>query len=570
MRGKTWKLAAVTLGLGISAAAAVYAQTPGWNLTGEGWRYLSAEGQYQAAGWFQDTDRRWYHFDQNGIMQTGWFQDTNGVWYFLAPDTGAMQTGWHQDPDGKWYFLSYSGAMQTGLIKVDENVYFMEPSGALFTGDKEIGGTTYNFGLNGTTNGRPSVPATATYGGNGNQSLSDGGDSKKPGTSQVSKLKTAGTVEELNNYAKAGFTNLKYRTTAGGEVTLSEAGDVDYSKITLTVDAPNQTINNTVKFKQVTIEAVKPNTWKEYAGNKLILKSDARIVNDSEGTMVNVAKEGIQVRLEGSLTSLNITASGSSVIADTSVTATVSANAVLIVNDSANSSVNITEPVTVEIKSSDPDGQGALPITTTARATVKTAIPADITAKQAITLVITHSAAAREGVTVQSADSSSDASVTETKITNVSSVSNPKVEVGKSDGTKVPAKVESETKTTETSVKEGIKEAVAQANNSPYIGASINTDTDTITVTINQPGASLVNALPTARTILNIFKSVDGVEYISVNDEQVTNDEEMIRVAREVFHFDGSTKLENVKGNYEVQVEYKGGSAPLTYTVVIQ
>lgn len=79
-----------------------------------------------------------------------------------------------------------------------------------------------------------------------------------------------------------------------------------------------------------------------------------------------------------------------------------------------------------------------------------------------------------------------------------------------------------------------------------------------------------MNALPTARTILNIFKSVDGVEYISVNDEQVTNDEEMIRVAREVFHFDGSTKLENVKGNYEVQVEYKDGSAPLTYTVVIQ
>ena len=45
MKGKTWKLAAVTLGLGISAAAAVYAQTPGWNLTGAGWRSLSAEGQ---------------------------------------------------------------------------------------------------------------------------------------------------------------------------------------------------------------------------------------------------------------------------------------------------------------------------------------------------------------------------------------------------------------------------------------------------------------------------------------------------------------------------------------------
>ena len=128
MRGKTWKLAAVTLGLSISAAAAVYAQTPGWSLTGEGWRYMSVEGQYQAARWFQDTDGRWYHFDQSGIMQTGWFQDGSGLWYFLATDTGAMKTGWHQDPDGKWYFLAYSGAMQTGLIKVDQKVYYMEPS----------------------------------------------------------------------------------------------------------------------------------------------------------------------------------------------------------------------------------------------------------------------------------------------------------------------------------------------------------------------------------------------------------------------------------------------------------
>ena len=56
MKGKTWKLAAVTLGLGISAAAAVYAQTLGFNLTVDGWRYLSADGQYQAAGWVEDND----------------------------------------------------------------------------------------------------------------------------------------------------------------------------------------------------------------------------------------------------------------------------------------------------------------------------------------------------------------------------------------------------------------------------------------------------------------------------------------------------------------------------------
>jgi hypothetical protein len=180
MRGKTWKLAAVTLGLSISAAAAVYAQTPGWSLTGEGWRYMSVEGQYQAARWFQDTDGRWYHFDQSGIMQTGWFQDGSGLWYFLATDTGAMKTGWHQDPDGKWYFLAYSGAMQTGLIKVDQKVYYMEPSGALFTGDKEINGVIYHFTENGTVGSVPPVPTAQVWSANGNQtSGSDSSSSRE-------------------------------------------------------------------------------------------------------------------------------------------------------------------------------------------------------------------------------------------------------------------------------------------------------------------------------------------------------------------------------------------------------
>lgn len=189
MMGKTWKLAAITLGLSISAAAAVCAQTPGWNLTGEGWRHMSAKGQYQAAAWFQDTDGRWYHFDQNGIMQTGWFQDTNGVWYFLAPDTGAMQTGWHQEPDGKWYFLSYSGAMQNGLIKVDQKVYFMDPSGALFTGDKEIGGVVYHFTENGTVGPMPSVESSQVWSGNGNQTSSSDSSSSKE------KIRVRGVVQ---------------------------------------------------------------------------------------------------------------------------------------------------------------------------------------------------------------------------------------------------------------------------------------------------------------------------------------------------------------------------------------
>ena len=67
--------------------------------------------------------------------------------------------------------------MQTGLIKVDNAVYYMDESGALFLGDKTINGQTYTFGLYGTTNGTPAVGSTRTYGGNGNQSLPGGGGS---------------------------------------------------------------------------------------------------------------------------------------------------------------------------------------------------------------------------------------------------------------------------------------------------------------------------------------------------------------------------------------------------------
>lgn len=148
---KMKKLAIMALATALSVGSVMTASAA-WIEEGSNWRYQNDNGTFQAGSWFRDADGRWYHFDNNGIMQRGWFQDT----------------------DGKWYFLAYNGVMQVGLIKVDNKVYFMNPSGDLFIGDKAINGTTYNFGLYGTTNGTPSVPMSATFGGNGNQSLSGG------------------------------------------------------------------------------------------------------------------------------------------------------------------------------------------------------------------------------------------------------------------------------------------------------------------------------------------------------------------------------------------------------------
>lgn len=149
---KLKKLTVLALAAALSVGGAMTASAA-WVEDGSNWRYQNEDSTWQTNKWFKDANNTWYHFDQNGTMNKGWLLDT----------------------DGKWYFLSYTGAMQTGLIEVNGNVYFMNPSGDMFIGEKTIGNTTYNFGVNGTTNGKPSVGSTARFGSNGNQSLSGGG-----------------------------------------------------------------------------------------------------------------------------------------------------------------------------------------------------------------------------------------------------------------------------------------------------------------------------------------------------------------------------------------------------------
>jgi len=131
--------AAITVGSALPASAA-------WVQSGSEWRYQNEDGSWQANKWFQEAGK-WYHFDANANAQKGWFKDT----------------------DSKWYFFAYNGIMQTGLIKVDDKVYYMNADGSLFSGNMKIGTVEYNFTEYGTTNGKPSVGASQTFGGNGNQ-----------------------------------------------------------------------------------------------------------------------------------------------------------------------------------------------------------------------------------------------------------------------------------------------------------------------------------------------------------------------------------------------------------------
>lgn len=201
--------AAITVGSALPASAA-------WVQSGSEWRYQNEDGSWQANKWFQEAGK-WYHFDANANAQKGWFKDT----------------------DGKWYFFAYNGIMQTGLIKVDDKVYYMNADGSLFSGNMKIGTVEYNFTEYGTTNGRPSVGASQTFGGNGNQTnvvVGGGGYSRSGGGSGTAtttvKEKVQKAVEEVvaenkkNEFAVPTISGQEISITVKAEQTETALRDV--------------------------------------------------------------------------------------------------------------------------------------------------------------------------------------------------------------------------------------------------------------------------------------------------------------------------------------------------------
>lgn len=116
-----------------------------WILSGNVWQFKKPGGTLAKNEWAM-VDGKWYHFNEEGTMQTGWIF-SNGSWYNLNP-SGEMQTGWIFD-GGKWYFCGASGAMKTGWIQDKTVWYHLQPSGAMDTGWVQHDGKWYYMGADG-------------------------------------------------------------------------------------------------------------------------------------------------------------------------------------------------------------------------------------------------------------------------------------------------------------------------------------------------------------------------------------------------------------------------------------
>ncbi len=214
MKMKKLMVAALATAITIGGTLPSYAA---WKETGAEWKYQNEDGSYKASTWFEEAGKK-YHFDVNGNAQKGWFKEAD-----------------------KWYFFGYNGVMQTGLIKVDDKVYFMNDDGSLFVGTKKIDNKEYNFTEYGTTNGQPSIVASRTWAGNGNQTNTVKGGGGYSGSSSSSSKPTPSVTIEVKEKVDEILSGVK--DSANGTVTVAVKGNnITFNK---TADAATTSVADT-------------------------------------------------------------------------------------------------------------------------------------------------------------------------------------------------------------------------------------------------------------------------------------------------------------------------------------
>ena len=141
-----------------------------WVKDSTGWKYIDKNGISVKNKW-KKIGGKWYHFDENGYMQTD-FQRIDGERYYFGTN-GVMRTGWKKitrNGSTFWYYFGGNGVIRTGMQKiggkqyffnnsgmmlydrwvvVDKKNYYFGSNGVMYTGKKTIGGRVFVFGNDG-------------------------------------------------------------------------------------------------------------------------------------------------------------------------------------------------------------------------------------------------------------------------------------------------------------------------------------------------------------------------------------------------------------------------------------
>lgn len=94
-----------------------------------------------SAEWKQNLDNSWSWLESGSTYYNGW-KNIDGKWYYFR--SWKMLTGWiQQDGYSGWYYLGQDGAMKTGLINIEEKIYYLKDNG-LLAQDTVIDGIYYD------------------------------------------------------------------------------------------------------------------------------------------------------------------------------------------------------------------------------------------------------------------------------------------------------------------------------------------------------------------------------------------------------------------------------------------
>lgn len=100
--------------------SAASASEIGFVTTDQGVQYYTEDGNYIVNSWVQDADSNWYHFDEEGYMQTGWYTES-------------------EEEDAPKYFLKDSGEQASNEeLQLDEENFYIFDENGVFTGTRPV------------------------------------------------------------------------------------------------------------------------------------------------------------------------------------------------------------------------------------------------------------------------------------------------------------------------------------------------------------------------------------------------------------------------------------------------